>query len=369
MTQVVRRLQVFGKSLELVTDGSDAGQVLLRELSLYPESTARTPAIRVEYGAIPTPVSGLRNPSIHHDLDDGFLCGYGDVSVSWRTGLDVPIVARMHARDNGGGARGWLRRMRNIQFSSSIESVGQSVHELVLVPSVYFDPDYFLLHASALEAPSGGVIAIGGTGGVGKTSLEIELCSRRGYRFVADDITVVDSAGHAWSNLAYPKIYAYNVRGDEELTRRVMHGRGYLDRMNWRLLASRDPAGARRRMPPQALYGDYSRTGGALVRYIFLARERRRDYEVRQVSAEELARMSVAILKSEYVAFHQHLYWHEVNRRLRRAEPVLRADEVFASWTRLATSVLTGVECVLVSGPIEVEHSAFVRTVASIVEG
>lgn len=273
----------------------------------------------------------------------------------------------MHIADSGSWMHDTLSRMKRIQYSTSVESVGQITHELVLVPSTYFDPDLFLLHAAAFQRPGGGVVAVGGTGGVGKTSLEIELRRRRGFQFVADDIAVVSKDGNVWPNLAYPKVYGYNVVGDTDLQREVMRGRSAMDRVNWRLRSGLGLASVRRRVSPIDLYGSYSATGGSLEQYVFLAREHRTDFSVRRATGAELASLSVPIMKAEYGIFHQYLEWHEVNRRLEGCLPAVRTTDVFQRWERLAAEVLEAVDCWVVRGPIGMDHRQFVDTVASLV--
>ena len=50
------------------------------------------------------------------------------------------------------------------------------------------------IHCSALATPEGGAILIAGESGAGKSTLTAELL-KRGYRFLADDMAVVDISG------------------------------------------------------------------------------------------------------------------------------------------------------------------------------
>jgi hypothetical protein len=156
----------------------------------------------------------------------------------------------------------FVERARSIQFSAADEQVGQIFHELMLIPSAYFRPDRVLIHASAFQAPSGKVIAIGGTGGVGKTSLELALCLHGDFRFVTDDICVLSESGHVWPILAPPKIYGYNTEHDRELRRKVLERRSSIDRLHWRWRSRRGSDRVRRRAPVDELYSSFSTAGG-----------------------------------------------------------------------------------------------------------
>lgn len=61
------------------------------------------------------------------------------------------------------------------------------------------------IHCSALEAPEGGAVLIAGESGVGKSTLTAGLLER-GYRFLADDLAVVDPSPEdgVWVYPAYP---------------------------------------------------------------------------------------------------------------------------------------------------------------------
>src|SRR5690606_41041284 len=107
---------------------------------------------------------------------------------------------------------------------------GMVFHELALVPAAHWLSDVAVVHASAMAGPSGEVTLIGGTGGVGKTSLMLDLCLRRGFTFMADDISIVGADGWVHPNLAYRKIYAYHLQDNPELARRVFQGRRLVHR-------------------------------------------------------------------------------------------------------------------------------------------
>ena len=61
------------------------------------------------------------------------------------------------------------------------------------------------IHCSALATPEGGAILIAGESGAGKSTLTAELL-KRGYRFLADDMAVVDISGKegVWVYPAFP---------------------------------------------------------------------------------------------------------------------------------------------------------------------
>jgi hypothetical protein len=266
------------------------------------------------------------------------------------------------------GLRAWRSRWRNIQYATSDEMVGQTIHELALVPSLYFEAPMVPLHASAFSLPGRGAVAIGGTGGVGKTTAALDLCLRHGAAFAADDIAVLDRAGWIHPNLAYPKIYAYNLHGDPQVRSRVLDDATLTSRMQWRGREWRaGPALVRRRVSPLALYGSVAREPVRLERYLFLLREHRPSVAMEATSPALMAEMSVAVLRAEYDAWHRHLAWDELNALAAGAQPRIRMTDRMEQFRAAAESILRNVDCRLVRLPIGLGHAEMRRQLVALV--
>lgn len=355
---------IFGCTVDVEFDGSLASSVLADELAVYPSGEASGADVRVKYG-VERPVRGLRNPASHTELDRGFRAHYGRVVVDYTFSNSRVTEAAFEIEDDDSSLRRWGRRFANMQYASLGERAGQVFHELVMVPVAHTDPRLILLHASALQHPVGGMVAIGGTGGVGKTSLELELCRKHGYVFAADDIVAVNVDGMVWPNLAYPKIYGYNVGGDGSLRVQLMRGRSILDQFHWTVRSRIDPSGVRRRIAPAQLYGTYCRSPSPLSAYVFISREDRSDVCVESATPDAMAEMSVHVMQSEYAAFYRHLHYHAVNRVLTGRGPAIVLEDLFARWYEQARSVLRGVDCRIVRAPASMPHRVFVEAVVT----
>jgi hypothetical protein len=361
--------KIFGSSVRVSGDDSPAGTLLRRELELSPAGSPDEACdLEIVQGRIPAPARGLVNPSIHSELDDGFIAQFGPATVRWQFERDRTL-RRVYFHLSGGDAsasRRQLQRMRSNQFTSAAEKIGQVFHELVMVPSAYFLPGRILLHASALQ-DSRGVTLVGGTGGVGKTSLELELCRNHGYRFVADDVAVLSEGGHVWPNLAFPKIYGYNLEGERELSRILLGNRGLGDRLLWRMHASRGLHRVRRRISPVELYGGYSPSGGPLRKYVFISRELRDDFVVEPVNPAAMAALSLPVMKAEYEIFHRHLEWHRMNRQLMGETTTFTTEAVFQRWADGVVRALDGVVCHVVHAPKNIAHEEFRSKMSALV--
>ena len=299
-----------------------------------------------------------QNPKTHCTFSKGFLADYGHTQV-------------MYMKDNGllkislrePSKIGLLKRFLNMEFATAEEMMGQILHELVLVPMNYFFSDRFLVHSSAFQSPEGKTFLIGGTGGIGKTSLELFLCREKGFKFIADDITVVDKTGKVYPNLAFPKIYGYNVKGKKDITKLLLSKRSLLNKIHWHLsMKIRGENKVRRKISPLKLYGSYLSNESQISTYFILIRDRNVNELVKEpISPELAAELTLRIIQNEYSAFHQHIVWHEFNTLVKEIEPVVRVDETFANWRKIAIEVFKNLEIYIVRVPERYEHQEFLR--------
>ncbi len=386
---------MLGKTVQVEYDVSRGAEILRDELSRYPaadeptagDSEARpseagaskagasaaspsderaselgaasVPDLSVRYRPVDAAPAELVNPHVHAELDEGFV-------MRQRT-AHVRFVLEGHRLRNvdfypaspSSALVARARRMLDMQHTTREERAGIIFHELVLVPAAHWMPDVAVVHAAAFADAGGRVTLIGGTGGVGKTSLALELCLHHGFAFVADDISFVGEDGHVWPNLAYPKIYAYNLEDDAALAGRVLGGRGLADRLHWMVHRRRGPAFVRRRVAPDVLYGSYSAGGGPLHRYVMLAREDRSSIDVSELSPRRAAAMSTSLMPAEYFQFHNHVYWHAFNRAVTGRDPAISVRATLERWEALLGRVLESASCLLVRVPLSIDHRTF----------
>ncbi len=357
---------MMGRNVEVRFNASKGAAILQEELAAYPPVAAPgEPDLVVRYA--PVEYAGLRfaNPSVHCEMEDGFIVRGRMATVRFRLEGDRLLGVDFYPTSAKSLLMRGLRRMADMQYTSREERAGVVFHEWVAGPAAYWAPDMALVHASSFS-DARGVTLIGGTGGAGKTSLALELRRRRGFRFVADDISFVGEDGHVWPNLAWPKIYAYNIEGDPELSARLLGGRTAADRLHWALHRRRGAAFARRRMAPADLYAGVDREGGPLYRYVILIREDRPDLHISDISPARAAAMSVQVMQAEYAGFHNHLHWHAVNRAAEDRPPSISVSEALHRQRDALARVLGQAQCQLARIPRSMEHGAFRRRMADL---
>ncbi len=351
-------LALLGRSVEVHSGGGVAGRALQTELDLYPRAAAPADLVvrRIEHttGRVLS-----ANPSTHVEHDDGFTARSTMATVRYRFDDGRMSGAELAINVPASWPHRQAQKWADMQFSSREERAGMIAHEHVFVPAAAVSPGLAPLHASALLGPDERVTLFGGTGGVGKTSLEMDFILRGPYRFVADDLAVLSDDGLVHPNLAYPKVYGYNLGAADDVREAVLGGRGPLDLLHWRLHKTRGADRVRRRVAPDVLYGTADGEPRPAGRYVVLFRETRSTVAVEPLAQADAVALSLDVLRSELAFFLGHLRLHAYNRRALGKPSLVDPDEVVDGWRRTLTAAFESAECQIVRIPLGMDHGAF----------
>jgi len=368
-----RVFEVFGKTVQLEFDEKVFIKVN-ENLSMYPASKeSPSIAIRIiqECDGEEWPYrSGgfLQNPSNHITYENGFGMRTGSTDVFFeKTEDQLEVEVRVK---RGSYLKRMLRRMISMEFSSTEDNISQFLHEIVFIPFAFFFDSIMPIHASSFRTPSGKVDLIGGTGGVGKTSTELALCSKEGYAFVSDDFCIVDENGNVYPNLAYPKIYAYNTRDNKDLEKQLLRKESVLNKIHWFLgkkLRGEDKV--RRKQSPSTLYKEYVSNKVKADNYFILVRTSdSKVIRAQKTTSKHANAFTLSILKNEYSAFHKQLIWHQYNSMLAGQQAIVDLDKVFSGWKRLGSHFFENTNNYIVEIPIRIEHQQLIEGIESVIE-
>ena len=348
MKNIKKTYNIGSKIIEVHYGQGPASKILEKELSLYRLSEL-SPSIIIKINGKNKKKIISRSPKIHGEFKNGFICNFNDCSVSWeRRGkiLYVNFIFDEYKKN-------WFRKFRGIQYTHPFEDVGQVFHELVLVPSLYFfSRDISLIHGSSVSNSKGEVVLFTGTGGVGKTFIELESILKHGYSFLADDISILGNNGKIYSNFAFPKIYDYNTIGEKYILEKIFENRNMLDKFSWFFKNKVLHSTVRRRINPFKFFRGKICYEGNLSKLFFVFPSSISSPSLNLISPDKAAKMNIDILKSEYAIFHKYLYWHRFNRSLLNMGLLLDIDNVFNDWFYLQKKVLSNVACYLMKVPI-----------------
>ena len=358
--------QIFGKTFEILFPPTHESLVS-ETFALYTDAVASPVDVSVEIGA--KQVSDgvyFNNPKIHFSYRDSMETKFPQASVRWCPCVNEGPVLRAFVDIDECYKGGFLRKILSLEFPTCIEWFQQVVHELVLIPAVYFLQDRALLHAACVSLDDK-VVAFTGTGGVGKSSAMLALRNDSSASFLSDDILIVDSGGKAYGNMAWPKIYGYNL-ADPLLKAKIFSRRGILDRFLFDVRCRIDPARVRRKVKPNGLYEAVAPDGMQMTHIVNLVRGTGRDFEVRELVPKTLARMSELVLFPEYAVFHQHLYWEEYNALAGGAAPALTMGEVIERWREVWSECFGSVSLRTVMVPVSMDQDTLMNRLEDLVE-
>lgn len=197
----------------------------------------------------------------------------------------------------------WLIRLADWNYLSPHETLAKNFIYSVfdyLSQLVQLPLGQTYLHASAIELEGKGVL-LAGWGGVGKSSTMLKLVLEKGWRYLSDDLVVLDQAGRIWLSPKNLQVYAYNLADQRALESALFDERAILDRAAWgwrrRVYG---PGAVRRRVSPETLFGTRRVAKEAeLALALFMDRTDQQDFSVVPISQGEAADRAAMTLLNE----------------------------------------------------------------------
>lgn len=306
-----------------------------------------------------------RNPSVFQRRLNGVTTKFSFIDVSWVPSSDPPqLLARVFFVPNR--FRLTLRqKLQTMEYSTEVELFEQVLHERVLVPAMYFFGDRVIVHAAAV-AVSGRAVLLTGTGGTGKTSGLLALRRDPKVAFLSDDIAVMAPDGGVFANLAWPKIYGYNL-GSSIGRSELLGKRGFIDRLHFTARYRRNPSKVRRKLRPGELYANVATGSVPLGAALFLFRESRSDISVEQLPVSVAADMSIAVMNTEYFDFHRFFHWDEFNSLALGMVPLLNLEEVVRGWRKHLLEIFSRATIRIVRIPLNMPHDEYLSQIKRLI--
>lgn len=360
---------IFDKAIQVFYDDSVQSNILRQELEIYPILDPETNIkFRVHINTIPNEGWIASNPKNYFYFPDGYLsiATTNSKRIKFNNDKTIDCYFKMN------GHKSWLRRAiqktLNKQFHHREESIGQGFHEIVLMGLLVFMEQCFPIHASGFISPAGKSFLIGGTGGVGKTSSEIELCFNRSYTFLADDIAVVDKDGWCYPNLSFPKIYAYNLEGKGDFKNQVLANRGFLEKIHWIVWRSIGLDKVRKRLAPNVIFENHATSKTRLDSYFLLAKSGNSEFKAVDVTTEQAVEMTIKILKNELHTLFQEIRLLELNSNYMKQEQFWSEEKIVDQWRASMTQAFADVNLKVIQIPKVVNHDDLKSSIANYIE-
>ena len=201
----------------------------------------------------------------------------------------------------------FLARIRNWNYLTPSENIAKNFMYNVfdyLSQIAHLQLGQSYLHASSFERQGRGVAIVAWTG-IGKSTSMLKLVMEDGWRYLGDDLSVIDDSGTLWRSPKKMQIYAYNVADQSHLYRALMARRSLIDRVSWTgKLWWNGPEGVRRRVSAEEFFGPTMVASRAkLTKVFFIERWDINDFISRPIGFEELARRAAVAIVEELEPF------------------------------------------------------------------
>lgn len=161
------------------------------------------------------------------------------------------------------------------------------------------------MHASSF-ARDDRAVAVVAWGGIGKTTSMLKLVTEDNWKFLSDDLGIVDQNGFLYRSPKKMQIYAYNLQGQTALKKILFKGRSMVDVLNWQYRKARfGVKKVRRRVSAEELFKDKVGVSAKLTDALFIVRAAVTDFETHPLSVEELAHKAAHTVMSEIDPYHK----------------------------------------------------------------
>lgn len=205
------------------------------------------------------------------------------------------------------------------------------------------------VHASSLER-DGKAIALLAWGGIGKTTSLLKLVLEDNWRFLSDDLGLVDANGRLHRSPKNLQIYGYNLQGQDKIEKALFSNRTMLESLSWSFFRTiKGNHKVRRRVSAEKLFGsERIATSGQMSKAFFLERHKGQDFRCEKITPEALADRCVAILLHEispYTLVASAVHGAGNNRT------ILSQGEMYSETHKILVSAFSKVPCEVISIP------------------
>ena len=361
--------KIAGLNTKITCSESRSSKILIDELRYYEDGSSDSIDVIFCFFRPNNFHPIANNPSSHFEYEEGIGVNWGGYSVVWtKNEAKLPPTVYFYLNVS---ERRMVNKLKGMQFTHPFEEIGQIFHEGVLQPTLllFFSDRLTLIHGSAVSSPSGHALVFGGTGGVGKTSLELELILHKGYSFIADDISILNKEGSLIPNFNLPKIYGYNLLGYEHIEKKLFVGKSFNDKLWWKVQKTlRRPNKFRRRADIDNFYSGKKAPTSDLKRFIILYRSNVKEPHFTETSPQKVAKMNTAVMYTEFARLFNALKFHEFNREKDDREKMFSFKELMEQSEVILIKSLEKTDCGVLQVPMEFSASDVKEKIPTLLE-
>jgi hypothetical protein len=205
----------------------------------------------------------------------------------------------------------WLRRAHHWNYFTPLDEQAKDFmynifDYLTQIGNLEVGQTY--VHASSFHKGDRAV-GIFAWGGIGKTTAMLKMVMNGGWKFLSDDLGLLDAEGYLWRSPKRMQIYAYNLAGQPKLREALMRNRSVIDRSAWEWRRLRyGTHQVRRRVSAEEIFGDEGVGKRAvLTDALFAERVEADSFSVAAMTPKQFSERCAAIVMSEIEPFSEIL--------------------------------------------------------------
>lgn len=202
--------------------------------------------------------------------------------------------------------------------------------------------DASYLHASAVDI-DGGAVLFSADSGVGKSALLFRLSQEKSYKFIADDLTIINGSTKAYYQGRSLSVKPYHLRYFPFLIEKLKKLMGKIQKFQWEIISD---SRLIYRLSPKNLFENSSEQS-EIKRVVHLCSHTKADFEIKSISKDELANNALPILINELFLANNKL-----NTLASLPQSIFPSSQVLYSKTRtIFDNAFNDIEIKLVSVP------------------
>jgi hypothetical protein len=255
--------------------------------------------------------------------------------LKMKSGLEVDVYCdeKVFPRNLREKGKIWFEKQQNWNYLSRSSILAKNLIYDVIEPITHMHMLHHncaFMHASGVCDADNNAILFSGSGGVGKSNTSIALILDGGWKFISDDLCMIDNSGEVYCYPKYIQIYAYNTRAIPALYNRLITRRGLIDLIQWhRYEHFRGKDKVRRRVSPTDIFGKEILGNKAKIsKVIHLTLASNNKFEIEPIKPKELAKTCRDVINKEFESFFKHLNTiNEMDSSYPTVKEILNASE------------------------------------------
>jgi len=312
----------------------------------------------------------LRNPQKFNLHKKGFSFFLSEgLKIHWDLSKieEDKITIYLYINEKKGKLISFIKKFLSKSYESLYDSLGCFLHELVLVPLTFLFQDKVIVHGcSFYNIKAQKSIIIGGTGGVGKTSISLEIGRNKDWVFLSDDMTVIDATGKIYPNYAFPKFFGYNTLTDKAVEKKVLSEFGILNKIHWNIMKKIRPSNVMRSFSPDKWFFVQSMNPELDYFCLLLRGNFPKQVDIQLLELMKCVFSNETNIFSEYYAFLNIIRWYEYNIIHTKEEAIITVKKIIKNYQKIYKNIFSKSNNFSLNVSNDAESSYFQKKITSI---